>query len=95
MIETDASDDVVACVVSQKHYINDKVTQKPIAYFSKKMSPTKRNYDIYDKELLAIIKAFEEYRPKLASYNDDMPVKVLTNYKNLEYFMTTKRLNSR
>ena len=59
------------------------------------MSPTKRNYDIYNKELLAIIKAFEEYRPKLTSYNDDMPVKVLTNYKNLKYFIITKRLNSR
>ena len=59
------------------------------------MSPAKRNYDIYNKELLAIIKAFEEYRLELASYNKDILVKVLTDYKNLEYFITTKRLNIR
>lgn len=33
---------------------------RPIAYFSKKMSLAEYNYDIYDKELLAIIKVFEE-----------------------------------
>ena len=54
-----------------------------------------RNYNIYNKELLAIIKAFKEYRPELASYDNNMPVKVLIDYKNLEYFITTKRLNTR
>ena len=69
---------------------------RPVAYFSKKMSPAECNYDIYDKELLAIVKSFEELRPELMPYSDEQPlVKVLTNHKNLEYFMTTKRLNAR
>ena len=48
---------------------------------------------IYDKELLAIVKSFESWRPELASVNK--PVKVLTDHWNLEHFMTTKQLNRR
>ena len=54
-VETNASDFVVAEVLFQKH---GKVL-KPVAYFSKKMSPAECNYMIYDKELLAIVKSFE------------------------------------
>ena len=66
---------------------------KPIAYFSKKMTPAKCNYMIYDKELLAIVKSFETWRPELASVNE--LVKVLTNHQNLEHFITSKQLNCR
>jgi hypothetical protein len=57
------------------------------------MSPAEGNYDIHDKELLAIVAAFQEWRVYLegAKY----PVKVLTNHKNLTYFTTTKKLNRR
>ncbi len=55
------------------------------------MSPTKYNYNIYNKELIAIIRAFEEYRPELADSNTI----VYIDYKNLEYFITTKQLNRR
>ena len=88
-VETNASDFLVAGVLSQKH---GKVL-KPIAYFSKKITPAEFNYMIYDKKLLAIIKSFEPWRPELASVNE--PVKVLTNHRNLEHFMTTKQLNRR
>ena len=50
---------------------------------------------IYDKELLAIVKSFEVWRPEVASAAPDKPVKVYTDHKNLEYFMTTKQLNRR
>ena len=39
---------------------------KPVAFFSKKMCPQECNYDIYDKELLAIVKSFEEWKPELS-----------------------------
>lgn len=68
---------------------------KLVAYFSKKMSSTECNYMIYDKELLAIIRSFETWEPKLMSTPADKPVKVLTDHKNLKYFMTTKQLTSR
>ena len=59
------------------------------------MSPQECNYEIYDKELLAIVRAFEEWRPELASTDPNHPVNVLSDHRSLEYFMTTKELNRR
>ena len=64
-----------------------------MAYFSKKHSPEECNYEIYDKELLAIIRCLEEWRPELEGAK--FPVKILLDHKNLEYFMSTKLLNRR
>lgn len=61
-----------------------------MAYFLQKLNPTKCNYKIYNKELLAIVSAFEHQRPKLEGTN--LPIQVLTNHKALEYFITTKKL---
>ena len=90
IIETDASDYVSAGVLSQR---DDEGVLHPMAYFSKKHSPAECNYDIYDKELMAIIKALEEWRPECegAAY----PLQLITDHKNLEYFMTKKLLNRR
>jgi hypothetical protein len=55
-IETDASDRVVARVLPQKH----REHWLPVAFFSKTMNPAKCNYQIYDKEMLAIVKSLEE-----------------------------------
>lgn len=66
---------------------------RPVAYFSAKHSPAECNYEIYDKELLAIIKALEEWRPELQGVQQDFDI--LTDHKNLEYFTTTKSLNQR
>jgi hypothetical protein len=56
-VETDRSDYIIAGVLSQP---DDKKNLKPIAYFSTKMSPAECNYEIYNKKLLIIIRAFEE-----------------------------------
>jgi ABC-type Zn uptake system ZnuABC Zn-binding protein ZnuA len=56
------------------------------------MNPAERNYDIYDKELLAIVKTLKEFRAKLMSIENML---ILTDHKNLEYFTTTKLLNER
>jgi len=61
IIETDASNYVSAGVLSER---DDEGVLHPVAYYSKKHSPAECNYDIYDKELMAIIKAPEEWRPK-------------------------------
>ena len=68
---------------------------RPVAFFSRKMNPAECNYMIYDKELLAIIRAFEIWRPEAASVDPSNPVKVYTDHRNLEYFMTTKQLTRR
>lgn len=95
IIETDTSDNITAYVASQKYIINGKEVQRPIAYFSKKIKPAERNYDIYNKELLTIVLSFDELRPKLLIATDKKLTLVLIDYKNLKYFITTKRLNSR
>ena len=34
----------------------------PVAFFSKSLTPVERNYEIHDKEMLAIIRALQEWR---------------------------------
>ena len=89
-VETDSLDYVSARVLSQE---DDNSILHPVAFFLKRMVPVECNYEIYDKELLAIIRCFEEWRPELEG--TAMPVKVLTDHKGLEYFMTTKKLTPR
>ena len=79
-----------AGVLSQQ---DDEGVLHHVAYFSKTHSPAECNYDIYDKELKAIIKMLEEWRPECngAVY----PLQLITDHKNMEYFMTKKLLNRR
>src|SRR5690606_4762784 len=64
VVETDASDYVSGGILSQP---DENGILHPVAFFSKKHSPAECNYEIYDKELLAIVRAFEEWRPHLES----------------------------
>jgi hypothetical protein len=90
ILETDASDWASGGVLSQ---YDDNGLLRPIAYFSSKHSAQECNYEIYDKELLAIIKALEEWRPELQGTNE--PFEIITDHKNLEYFTSTKALSQR
>ena len=62
IVETDASDYISAGILSQ--YDDDGVLH-PVAFYSKKHSPAECNYEIYEKELWAIVRAFEEWRHRL------------------------------
>jgi hypothetical protein len=59
------------------------------------MALAEMNYEIHDKELLAIIRALEEWRAELEGLQRDDPFDIFTDHQALEYFMTTKKLNSR
>jgi hypothetical protein len=50
------------------------------------------NYEIYDKEMLAIIRSLEEWDAELRSVKE---FEVHTDHKNLEYFMTAHKLTER
>jgi len=52
-METDVSNGVVARVLNQ---LQDNGTWKPVAFFSKIMSPVEMWYEIYNKEMLAVIR---------------------------------------
>jgi hypothetical protein len=89
-LKSNSSDYVSIEVLSQKE--NDDLIRS-VTYFSKTLSSAECNYEIYDKELLAIICCFEQWRAELQSVKSS--INVLTNHKSLKYFMTIKKLNKR
>ena len=89
VLETDASDYAIAGILS----IEEDGKLSPLAFMSRKMLPAKLNYEIHDKEMLAIVSSFKEWRHYLEGAN--IPVKVYTDHRSLEYFTTSKQLNRR
>jgi len=89
-IETDASDGVIAGILSQLYPDGEWY---PVAYFSKTMAPAEYNYGIHDKEMLAIVRSLDQWRPELQG--TAKRVQIYTDHKALEYFMTTKQLTGR
>ena len=65
----------------------------PCAYHSATFSPVERNYDIYDRELLMVIRALKEWQHYLTG--TEHPVVVITDHKNLEYFKQSQNLTCR
>jgi len=88
VVETDASDYAIAAIISQ--ISPDDGDIHLIIFYSCSMQPAELNYEIYDKELLAIFEAFRQWLNYLEG--SAHIVLVLSNHKNLEYFMTTKQL---
>ncbi|KAH9262985.1 hypothetical protein BASA83_013704 [Batrachochytrium salamandrivorans] len=86
----DASDFAISGVLHQHDQTN---TLRPVAFYSRQMNNAERNYDIYDKELLAVVESFKHWRHLLQGGLH--PVTVLCDHKNLEYFMSTKKLTRR
>ena len=89
-VESDSSNCVTEEVLSQS---DSHEVLHSVVYFSTCMSSAECNYDIYSKELLAIIHTFKEWRLKLEGAAEQ--VQVITDHKNLEYFMITKQLSCR
>jgi hypothetical protein len=87
IVEADSSDFVSSGILSQ--YDDDGVLY-PVAFMSEKFDAAECNYEIYDKELLAIVRCFEKWRSELSG--GDHPITVLTDHRNLTYFMSTKYL---
>jgi hypothetical protein len=87
MVKTDVSDGVIAGVLSQQHTDEQWYL---VAYFSKTMALAECNYGIYDKEMLAIVRSLDQWRPELKG--TAKKIQIFTDYKALKYFMTTKQL---
>jgi len=88
-IEADSLDFAIGVVLSQLSA--EDVKWHPVAYYSKSLMETERNYKIHNKEMLAIIWALDEWQQFL----EGAPWKfeIWTDHKNLEYFMLAKKLN--
>ncbi|VDC01731.1 unnamed protein product [Peniophora sp. CBMAI 1063] len=87
-VECDTSDFAIGTVLSQCGKDND---WHPVAYLSHALTAPERNYDTHDKELLAFIRALEDWCHYLEG--SPLQVKIFTNHKNLEYFTTAQKLN--
>lgn len=59
------------------------------------MKGPERNYDIHDKEMLAIIRALEEWRAELEGLQHKEGFEVLTDHRSLQYFVTKRTLSAR
>ena len=62
-----------------------------MAFHLRKLTPAEQNYDIHDKELLAIVDVFKHWRHYLQGARHE--VAVIIDYKNLMLFTTIKALN--
>jgi len=90
IMETDASDFALGAVLSQR---NEEGRLHPVAFHSRKFQPAEINYEIHNKELLAIVDAFKHWRRYYQGATHQ--VQVFLDHHNLEYFTTTKVLNRR
>jgi hypothetical protein len=90
-IQCDASDYAIGAVLQQL----DPHTKamRPIGFFSRKLTPPEINYEVHDKELLAIVESLEHWRYLCIGTAE--PVVIHTDHQNLKYFMSSRRLNRR
>jgi len=86
-MEIDTSGHTIRGVLSQEQ----DGKWKPIAFLSRIMQLAERNYEIYNKELLAIVEALTKWRQYLLDAME--PFKVWTNHENLKYFQEPHKLN--
>jgi hypothetical protein len=89
-LETDASDYAIRAVCSQPDNSN---VLHPLGYFSRKLKDAELNYDIHDKELLAIVEALNKWSTYCKSTKHSIQISL--DHKNLEYWQTKKDLNLR
>ena len=90
IVETDASDYALGAILS---ITLDSGEVHPVAFHSRTFSAPELNYDTHNKKLLAIFEAFRVWHHYLEG--SGIPINVLTDHKNLEYFSTTKVLTRR
>jgi hypothetical protein len=89
-IEADASKYASGAVLTQEDLNGER---HPVAYLSKSFNQAERNYQVYDRELLVIVRALQEWR----HYIQGSPHKtlVLSDHRNLTYFRKPQKLNRR
>lgn len=89
LVEADSSDYATGAVLSQEH----DGKWHPVAFMSKALTEVERNYEIYDKELLAVVRALEEWSQYLKGAVHCF--EILSDHQNLKYFQTARKLNRR
>jgi len=89
-VEADALNYTTGGVLSMK--CSDE-KWRPVVFISKSLSDTERNYEIHDKEMLAVVRCLEAWKHFLEGAVEKF--EIWTDHKNLEYFMKAQKLNRR
>ena len=80
-MEADSLDFATEAVLSQES-LNDSKWH-PVTFLSKSLSPVEYNYEIHDKEMLAVVRTIEEWRHFVEGAEHQF--EIWTDHKNLEY----------
>ena len=89
ILDTDASKFAVGATLSQDYSDG----RHPVGFFSKSLTPAERNYDIYDRELLAIIYAIKAFRYLLLGAQEKFLIR--SDHQNLKYFKSPQKITPR
>ena len=89
-METNALDYALTTILS---IVNEDNEVHLVAFHSYTFTAEELNYNTHNKELLAIFEAFKIWQHYLEGLA--YPIDIVTDYKNLEYFSTTKVLTRR
>ena len=89
-VEADASEYATGGVLSMKC---EDEKWRLVAFISKLLNEVERNYEIHNREMLAIIKCLDEWRHLLEGAQSKF--EIWSDHKNLEYFMSSQKLNHR
>jgi len=89
-VEADASDYAMGGVLLTKC---EDGKWRLVAFISKSLNTTEQNYEIHDKEMLAVISCLEAWRHYLKGAK--LEFEIWTDHKNLQYFMISQKLNCR
>ena len=87
-MKADALDQAQESVLSQ---LDESENLYSVVFHSWKFTELKLNYEIHDKKLLAIVKAFKQWKSYLKESKNS--IQVYTDHKNLIYFIIIKILN--
>ena len=88
ILEVDTSGYTVGAVLLQS---KEDGTLHPIEYYLSTLNEAEQNYDIYDLELLAIVKALKHWHAYLAG--SPHKIKVFSDHMNLQYWRQPQKIS--
>ena len=89
-MEVDTSQYTLGAILSQR---DEQGKLRPIGYYSKTLIPVERNYDVYNRELLALVRALQHWRHLLLGA--EHPIEVFTDHDNLTKYQHAQKLSRR
>lgn len=87
-LQCDASNTGIGAVLFQ---MDQDEKEKPIYFYSSKLTTSEKNYSVTERECLAVIKAIKKFRPYIEGYHFE----IYTDHSSLKWLMTTKDLSGR